>query len=208
MQDNEKPKTRILRFLVFFSFFLLVPLTTSESYLDFLTRGLADTIYCQLTGCTMTGNLTYQTIYAELSDLVDQNFAAINTKQPINLTTIDESYGLDISVYNITILVGGVYDIAAQPQVTAGAGQSGTFHMWLEKHNTTNWVNVSNSNVELTLSSQEEDVIPLISTLRLEANEKIRVMGSVSNTGIKLDAKTPSGEPIIPSIIFRIFKLG
>ncbi len=155
-----------------------------------------------------TGNLTYKTIYAQLSDSKDQTFPIINIKQPINLTTTDEYYGIAISVYNITIQTSGIYDIAAQPQVATGAGGAGKFHMWLEKYTGGVWINVSNSNVELVLASNEENVIPLIATLKLLKDEKIRVMGSVSDIQIKLDAQTPTGEPTIPSIIFRIIKLG
>jgi len=147
-------------------------------------------------------------IYAQLSDLNDQSFASINTAYPVNLSTTDEINGLSVSVSNVTISTAGVYTIMAQPQVTASAGQSGDFHMWLEKHNTTKWVNVSNSNVELSLASQEEDVIPLIVAIKLNANEKVRVMASVSNTGITLDAQTPAGEPVIPSIIFTMYRIG
>lgn len=156
----------------------------------------------------VTGNLTYKTIYAQLSDLEDQGFATADTKQPINLTTTDEIFGIGVSESNITIQLSGVYDIAAQPQVTAGPGDAGNFHMWMEKYTGGEWLNVSNSNVELTLASNDEDVIPLLVTIRLEVGEKIRVMGSVSDTGIFLDDKEPAGEPEIPSIICRIFKLG
>jgi len=188
--------------------------TTDNSYTDNIgekTSGAGITMTNNVTmtdNVNITGNLTYKTIYAQLSSSQDQTFANADTKQAINYTTIDESSGLDISVANITIQLGGVYDIAAQPQVSTGGGGAGTFHMWLEKHNTTDWLNVSNSNVELILANNEENVIPLIATLRLEANEKIRIMGSVSNTAITLDAQTPAGEPAIPSIICRVFRLG
>jgi len=156
----------------------------------------------------ITGTIINDAIYAQLSDLNDQSFASANVKQPINLTTTDEINGLSVSQYNVTISTAGVYSIFAQPQVTAGPGDAGFFHMWLEKHDTSNWVNVSNSNVELSLASSDEDVIPLIVTLKLNANEKIRVMGSVSDIGISLDAKAPSTEPVIPSIIFTMYRIG
>ena len=157
-------------------------------------------------------NVTNHSIFIQLSDLTNQVFAATNTPQTINLTTEDESYGLVHSTTTnnsqITIVTSGVYAILAQPQVTAGAGDAGDFHMWLEKFNTTQWVNVSNSNVELDLASNDEDVILLAVVMSLKANEKIRVMGSVSDTGITLETISPAGEPVIPSIIFSMFITG
>ncbi len=156
----------------------------------------------------VTGTIINDAIYAQLSDLNDQTFASADVGQAINLTTTDEINGLSVSESNVTISIAGVYSIFAQPQVTAGAGDAGNFHMWLEKYNTTQWLNVSNSNVELTLDSLDEDVIPLIVVIKLNANEKIRVMGSVSDTGIKLDTQDPATEPTIPSIIFTMYRVG
>jgi len=66
---------------------------------------------------------------------------------------------------------------------------------------------VTNSNVELNLTgATDSDVIPLIMTKDLVVGEKINIMQSVSATGlgVGLVAKTPAGEPAIPSIIFTI----
>ena len=160
----------------------------------------------------ISGNLTYKTIYAQLSDSTDQTFAFANTEQPINFSVNDEIYGighstaLNLSVINITLT--GIYTIIAQPQVATGAGGAGKFHMWLEKHDTIDWGDVPNSNVELVLANNEENVIPLIATIRLKENERIRVMASVSDTAIILDTQSPAGEPVIPSIIFTMYRLG
>ena len=154
-------------------------------------------------------NVMLQAIYIQASDLVDQEFATANIKQPINLTTTDEGNGISINgEYNVSISTTGIYSIFAQPQVSTGAGGAGKFHMWLEKHDTTQWLNVSNSNVELVLANNEENVIPLIVTMRLNANEKIRIMGSVSDTAIKLNYQDIFNEPDIPSIIFTMYRIG
>jgi hypothetical protein len=161
---------------------------------------------------TVTGNITNDAIYAQLSDSTDQTFAATGTGQAITFNTNDEINGITHSTVseteNITIITAGVYSIIAQPQVTAGAGDAGYFHMWLRKNTGSGFVDIPNSNVELTLGSLDEDVIPLIVTISLDVGDVIRVNASVGNTGIKLDAQTPANEPAIPSIIFSIYRVG
>ena len=160
----------------------------------------------------VTGEIINDAIYIRASDLVDQEYSIANSPQIINLTTVDESNGISTATEkgtNIIISVNGVYSIIAQPQVTAGAG-AGVFHMWLQRKTELNkaFVDVPNSNIELSLASLEEDVIPLIATLKLNVNDKVRLVSSVSDTRIKLDAQTPSGEPAIPSIIFTMYRIG
>ena len=151
-------------------------------------------------------------VYAELSDTTDQAFAEADTPYSITFDTNDEIAGIIHSTSsdpeNITIATSGVYTIFAQPQVAAAAGGAGTFHMWLQKDTGEGFVDVPNTNIELSLASLNEDVIPLATTFALNAGDVIRLRASVSDTRIKLDAQTPEGEPAIPSIIFTMFMIG
>lgn len=159
----------------------------------------------------LSGNLFYPTIYIQASDLNDQSYETANVHQIINITNIDESNGISLATgngTNVTVSVAGVYNIVAQPQVAAEAGGAGVFHMWLQKDTGSGFANVANSNVELMLASLDEDVILLSTTLRLNANDKIRLVSSVSDTKIKLDDIITAGEPTIPSIIFTMYRLG
>jgi len=148
------------------------------------------------------GNLTNLMMYAQLSDNTDQTFALVNTPYEVNFSTNDEIDGIShvAGAANITIIYDGVYQFIAQPQVMAGAGDAGVFHMWYQK----NAVDIPNSNVELTLDSLDEDVIPLSVVLYLNSGDMIRIMVSVSDNGIELDAQAPAGEPAIPSIILSV----
>ena len=165
-------------------------------------------------GITGDGITTFNStaIYAQLSDSTDQTFPATGTAQSITFDTNDEIAGIthsvSVSSENITIVTSGVYSIVAQPQVTAGAGDSGYFHMWLQKNTGGGFADIANSNVELILASNDEDVIPLIIITNLNAGDVIRVRASVGDTGIKLDAQTPGSEPAIPSIIFSMYYIG
>lgn len=150
-------------------------------------------------------------IYAQLSDSTDQTFGATGTAQSITLNTNDEIAGIThsttVNPENVTIETNGTYVIIAQPQVTAGAGAAGYFHLWLQVDTGGGFADVSDSNIELILASNDQDVIPLIAVLSLNKDDIVRLRGSVGDTGIKLDAQTPAGEPAIPAIIYSIFKI-
>jgi hypothetical protein len=76
-------------------------------------------------------------IYAQLSDVNDQTFPAINTPHRIRFNTQDGINNLvhDTTVrpYDISINVSGSYSITAQPQVEKDGGGAGIqdFFMWL-----------------------------------------------------------------------------
>lgn len=160
----------------------------------------------------VTGTLLNEAIYCESSELVDQVFTTAGLRYRLNISNVDEGNGITmetgINGTNISIDTSGVYHLVAQPQVKAGAGGAGDFHMWLEKYNTTDWDDISDSNIELKLSSLEEDVIVLATTLKLNQGEKIRLVASVSDDKILLHAQSPAGEPVIPSIIFTMYRVG
>jgi hypothetical protein len=147
--------------------------------------------------------------YANISNTADQTFASTGTGYAILFNSNDNLVGITHSTStdteNITIVTSGVYSINAQPQVTAGA--AGDFHMWLQVDTGGGFADVTNSNVKLALAINNEGVIPLTLTLPLDAGDTVRLMGSVSNTGVILDATTPGGEPVIPAIICTIFKI-
>ena len=150
-------------------------------------------------------------LYAQLSSSTDQTFGATGTPQSITLNTNDEISGIThsttVNPENVTIVTGGVYTIIAQPQVAAGAGAAGYFHMWLQVDTGGGFADVPNSNIELILASNDQDVIPFITVIDLNKDDIIRLRGSVGDTGIKLDAQTPAGEPAIPAIIYSMHKI-
>ena len=80
--------------------------------------------------------------------------------------------------------------------------------MWLQKDTGGGFADIANTNVELTLASNDEDVVPLIVTTRLDAGDVIRIRASVGDTGIELDAQTPASEPAIPSVILSMDYIG
>ena len=151
-------------------------------------------------------------IYAELSDSTDQPFGSTGTAQSILFNTNDELVGVkhstSVDPENITIDTAGVYYLIAQPQIHASAGGAGYFHMWLQKDTGGGFADIINSNIEITLASNDERVGVLAETLSLDVDDIIRLRASVGDTRIELDAQAPGGEPAIPSIIFTMFMTG
>ena len=161
----------------------------------------------------ITGIIINDAIYCESSELVDQDFAVAGLRYRLNISNVDEGNGITMehgnNGTNISIDTSGVYHMVAQPQVKAGAGGAGDFHMWIEKYvSGSGWSDISDSNIELKLSSLEEDVIVLATTLKLNQGEKLRLVASVSDIKIQLHAQSPAGEPVIPSIIFTMYRIG
>ena len=195
---------------------LLVDSSGSITFNDAYTFPTVDGNANEVLETDGSGTLSFvrmpKAIYAELSDSTDQEFAAPDTPFSIKFDTNDEISGITHSITtdseNISIVTTGVYTMFAQPQVATGAGGAGKFHMWLQKNTGGGFADIPNTNIELSLASQEENVIPLATTFLLDAGDVIRLRASVSDVRIKLHAQTPAGEPAIPSIIFTMFMIG
>ena len=146
--------------------------------------------------------------YLQASHSQNFLFPAINTPTPIPFNTNDEDLGIghDAIIDNteITIRTSAIYTIVAQPQVFSGTN-AGTFHMWLQRDQGVGFVDVPNSNVELILGNNQTDVIVLTSVGFLAKDDKIRVMGSVNDPAVILEALTPAGEPTIPAVILAMY---
>ena len=163
---------------------------------------------------TVTGIINNPAIYCESSELVDQIFLVAGIRYRLNISNVDEGNGISMITgnngTNITIDTSGVYHMVAQPQVKAGAmgGGNGDFHLWLEKNTGSGFVDIPDSNIELALATNDEDVIVLATTLKLNQGDVLRLVASVSDVDILLHAQSPAGEPVIPSIIFTMYRVG
>ena len=115
----------------------------------------------------------------------------------------------DITMKNnkITVSKAGAYLIVAAPQVgREGGGPLGCFDLWLR----VNGKDVANSNVQLCqdAGSRAKDVIISQGIVPLAAGSVLEVMMSANNPKAKIciEAIRPSGEPLVPSIIFSMIK--
>jgi len=141
--------------------------------------------------------------------------SSVSVANPSVITT-DDPHGLvngqTVEISDVTttpdingqhvITVTGASTYTIPVNVTAVTDGVGNWRRVLDVND-----DVINSNVELQISgASAADVIPLIITQDLVKGDKINIMQSVSTTtnGMGLIAKTPSGEPAIPSMIFTL----
>lgn len=124
---------------------------------------------------------------------------------------IDQNDGyakVELNNGNVMVEKTGEYLIVAAPQVgRVGTGLSGTvdFKCWLRVNGT----DVGNSNVFMTLKPWTKDVIISQGIVSLNANDVVTVMMSASENdkGLAIEAIQPTGEPLVPSIIFTMYMI-
>ena len=107
----------------------------------------------------------------------------------------------------ITVSEAGPYLIVAAPQVgREGEGPLGCFDLWLR----VNGSDVANSNVQLCqdAGSKAKDVIISQGIVPMAAGDVVEVLMSANNpeAALCIEAIQPSGEPLVPSIIFSMIK--
>ena len=123
----------------------------------------------------------------------------------VALDIVDAANGITLATDTITVGEAGPYLIVAAPQVgREGAGPYGCFDLWLR----INGSDVANSNVQLCQDegSRAKDVIISQGIVPMEAGDALEVMMSASNpdAAMCIEAIQPSGEPLVPSIIFSM----
>ena len=125
----------------------------------------------------------------------------------VAMDIVDAANGITIANNKITVGEAGPYLVVAAPQVgREGAGPYGCFDLWLR----VNGADVANSNVQLCQDegSRAKDVIISQGIVPMEAGDALEVMMSASNpqAAMCIEAIQPSGEPLVPSIIFSMIK--
>lgn len=152
-------------------------------------------------------------IYAQLSDNANQQPKTLEiTKVRFNIN--DEISGIEHSETDkpedIKILTDGVYFIMAAGQIGRTSGSLLRFiDMWLA----VNGKETLNSNVRGSVPSSlfvgDTYVLITQAALSLKAGDILNVMMSVSavDNGLGLIATKPEKEPLIPSIIFTMYKI-
>ena len=125
----------------------------------------------------------------------------------VAMDIVDAANDITLANNKITVDEGGPYLIVAAPQVgRAGAGPYGCFDLWLR----VNGADVANSNVQLCQDegSRAKDVIISQGIVPMEAGDTLQVLMSANNpeAAMCIEAIQPSGEPLVPSIIFSMIK--
>ncbi len=147
--------------------------------------------------------------YAQISSTEDQR-PTVTTPVAVTLNQNDSISGIQHSVENpgtIKITESGIYVMISAPQVGRTSGTKARFvDFWLRKNGT----DIPNSNVRKVIGEDEgKDVIVNQTMMPFNAGDLINVMMSVEvpDEGLGIEAIHPTGEPLIPSIIFSMHKI-
>ena len=110
----------------------------------------------------------------------------------------------DPATDTVQVAEGGLYLIVAAPQVgnIQNPGATGSANFWIAVNGT----DVANSNVTYKHGGRNGDVIISQGAVVLAAGDVVGV--EWSTTGPALEAITTPGEPLTPSIIFTLVKIG
>ena len=144
-------------------------------------------------------------LYLQASSSVSQ--CPGTAPEVVAMDIVDAANGITLANNRITVGETGPYLIVAAPQVgREGAGPYGCFDLWLR----VNGVDVANSNVQLCQDegSRAKDVIISQGIVPMEAGDTLEVLMSANNpeAAMCIEAIQPSGEPLVPSIIFSMIQ--
>jgi len=147
--------------------------------------------------------------YAQISSTEDQR-PTVTTPVAVTLNQNDSISGIQHSAENpqdIRISDSGIYVLISAPQVGRKSGTKARFvDFWLRKNGT----DIQNSNVRFVVNGNaHKDVIVNQTMMPFNAGDLINVMMSVEvgDEGLGIEAIHPTGEPLIPSIIFSMHKI-
>lgn len=130
----------------------------------------------------------------------------ISSPQQAIIDNLDGSSDkVELNGGEITVKHGGEYLIIAAPQVgrNTGSPSIANFRCWLRVNGT----DVTNSNVLLNLKPWTKDVIITQGIVSLNADDVVTVMIASDNDNVvMIEAIQLPNEPLVPSIIFTMFK--
>jgi hypothetical protein len=147
--------------------------------------------------------------YIQASGSRTQVLKAASTPERVVIDSTDEANGVEnMNDGEFKVADSGAFFVMAAPQVGRKAtGPLANLRCWIE----VNGSNVPNSDVLLDLpSGAVKDVIVCQGIVVLEAGDVVTVMAETNSVdaGVALEAIHPSAdEPLVPSIIFSMFKL-
>ncbi len=161
--------------------------------------------HCNCSKCRSKSRSKSDKVYIQLSSDVNQD----TSKQPrkVRMNLQDAVNGIRHSLSrpsDLKILKSGPYMVILAPQVGTTENFSPSYaDFWLR----VNDKDISNSNIRIQFSSgSDKDVIVGQAIVELESGDVLNVMMSGSS-GTFIEAIKPPTEPLIPSIIFSMFKL-
>ncbi len=130
--------------------------------------------------------------------------AAASSPKEITLNSVDASKNIVNDKGTVTVKEDGVYFVMAAVQAGATGGPSkGSVKLWMR----VNGKDVDNSNTEQSIENKSTGVVVCQGLAELKAGDKIQLVQSATGSGVGMVASTPKSEPVVPSMIFSIFKI-
>lgn len=140
--------------------------------------------------------------YAQLSSTETQPAKAAGSL--ITMNSIDAAKGIEHDKGTITIKKDGVYFVMAAGQAGCmNNTDSGSVKLWMR----VNGKDVGNSNTEQTIANGMTGVLVCQGIAELKAGDKVQLMQSATANGAGMVASSPTGEPVVPSMIFSLFEV-
>ena len=156
-----------------------------------------------------------------MSSAIDQTPGPVGAPVIMEQTDLIQGGIVPQGTTGVTVFNPGVYFIVAAPQVRDlptfddddsdeddnDSSRQSCLDFWLRVNGT----DVSNSNVQICFPGDQHytDVIVAQAIVRLQRFDLVQVIASAPHAqGGFLDAITVAGEPLIPSIIFSMFRIG
>lgn len=140
--------------------------------------------------------------YAQLSSTETQT--AVEKAAMITLNSVDAAAETENTNGTVRVKQGGAYFVIAAGQVGSLKGKSkGSVRLWMGL----NGDPVANSNTEQSISGSYTAVLVCQGVAELKAGDRLQLLQSASSPGLGMIASTPQNEPVIPSMIFSIFKI-
>jgi hypothetical protein len=140
--------------------------------------------------------------YAQLSSTESQEAAM--APKVVTLNSTDAAKGIDNAKGVVAVKEAGAYFVigAAQMGSTAAEGK-GSVKFWTKQ----NGKDVDNSNTEQTITPGFTAVLVCQGIVEAKAGDKVELAQSAVGKGVGAVVSKPTGEPVIPSVIFSAFKI-
>lgn len=133
----------------------------------------------------------------------DQTLAVINTAYPVvfDNTYLNNAVSV-VSSSQITVTVGGVYNIQYTGQVLTTSGSAKTLYLWIRRNGTDIGFSTRAYTLDVNNSLSE---ITFAFNIDLDADEYVELVVSKNAVGIQLEAQTASApHPGIPSSVLSV----
>jgi hypothetical protein len=134
----------------------------------------------------------------------DEQFATDTKPKAATMNSTDASKGLINQNGVVTAPEDGTYFVVAAGQIGSKPGVTGTVRLWLR----VNGKDVDNSNCEQSILDPAFTTVLVSQGLsELKKGDKVEVVFSGTVPGVGLIVRKPTGEPVVPSIIFSAYKI-